>query len=188
MLIDLTLLLTPERIEAASRNLNKVSEGHLGTHFDVMNKVFPLEYTKREGIVFDVAAVNGRDIEPSDIDIDAVKKDMFAAFCTQYIEEEGYGSKKYFSDHPQLSYALIDALLAKDISIIGVDFSGMRNGSQHTAADQYCADNGVFVVENLCNLKAVLNGAKAARFTAHTYPMNFAGRTGLQCRVVAEIL
>ncbi len=187
MLIDLTLLLTPALIEAASRNLNKVSEGHLGTHFDVMDKVFPLEYTRRAGVVFDVTGVKGRDVEASDIDVGAVGQDMFVAFCSRYIEEEGYGSVKYFSDHPQLSYALIDALLDKGVSIIGVDFSGMRNGRQHTAADQYCADHGVFVVENLCNLKAVLNGAKDARFTAHTYPMNFSERTGLQCRVVAEI-
>lgn len=58
----------------------------------------------------------------------------------------------------------------------------MRNGSEHTAADQFCADRGVFVVENMVNLKAII-GKEA---TIYTFPLNFAGLTGLPCRVLAE--
>ena len=51
---------------------------------------------------------------------------------TGFIEEEGYGSRKYFTEHPQLSNALLEALLEKKVSIIGVDFAGVRRGKEHT--------------------------------------------------------
>lgn len=75
-------------------------------------------------------------------------------------------------------------LLEKRISIIGIDFAGVRRGKEHTLMDQRCADKGIFVVENLCNLGKIL--AVGDTFTANTYPMNYADMTGLPCRVVAE--
>ena len=185
MKIDITLKITPKMVTDAQGNEKKALVGHLGTHFDVMNKEFPLEYTERNGIVFDVSGVQNRDIEAADIDLDKVKKDMFVAFYTGFIEKEGYGSKLYFTEHPQLSNELLDALLQKQISIIGIDFAGVRRGKEHTPMDQRCADQGVFIIENLCNLGNVLK--KGGTFTAHTYPMNYAEMTGLPCRVLAEI-
>ena len=181
MLIDVTLKITPAMAAAAQGNEKKALAGHLGTHFDIMDKEFPLEYTEREAVVFDVSHVSGRDIEISDIDMDAAGPDMFVAFYTGFIEREDYGSRPYFAGHPQLSHELIDALLDRKISIIGVDCAGIRRGREHTPADQYCADRGVFVVENLCNLQAV-----PGHCIMHTYPMNYAGVSGLPCRVVAE--
>ena len=49
----------------AQGNEKKAIAGHLGTHFDVMNKEFPLEYTRRAGIVFDVSSVWNRSVKPS---------------------------------------------------------------------------------------------------------------------------
>jgi kynurenine formamidase len=183
MLVDITLRINPQMVMDAQGNEKKAIAGHLGTHFDVMNKEFPLEYTRRAGIVFDVSSVEGRDIEESDIAIDAVSKNMFAAFCTGYIERVGYGGKKYFTDHPQLSDHLIEALVQKEVSIIGIDGPGVRRGKEHVQKDQYCADHGVFITENLCNLK-LLCGKK--NLIINTYPMSFAGMTGLPCRVIAE--
>jgi len=185
MLIDLTLEVTPRMTRDAKGSLNAALAGHLGTHFDVMNQVFPLEYTERKAVVFDVAHIRDRDIEPSDIDLNRVEAEMFVAFRTGFIEEEEYGTQRYFKEHPQLSKALLDALLHRRVSIIGVDCCGVRRGSEHTPMDQRCADQGVFVVENLCRLKEVLNAG--GEFSARTYPMNFSGLTGLPCRVVAEI-
>lgn len=76
-------------------------------------------------------------------------------------------------------------ILKKNISIIGIDFAGVRRGKEHTPIDQYCADRGVFIIENLCNLKAVIDTED--EIIAHTYPMNYTEITGLPCRVVAEI-
>lgn len=185
MLVDITLKITPKMVTDAQGNEKKALVGHLGTHFDVMNKEFPLEYTERNGIVFDVSNVTNRDIDLSDIDLDLIKQDMFVAFYTGFIEKEGYGGHTYFTEHPQLSNELIEALLDNGVSIIGVDFVGVRRGKEHTPKDQYCADKGVFIIENLCNLKSVLN--YGGSFTACTYPMNYAEMTGLPCRVIARI-
>jgi len=185
MLIDITLKITPKMTADAGENGSGAPVGHMGTHFDVMDKEFPLEYTRRRGIVFDVSAVGDREIGEADIDLNAVEEGMFVAFYTGFIEAEGYGSRTYFKEHPQLSHELIDALVDKEISIIGVDFAGIRRGKEHIPKDQFCADHGVFVIENLCGMKAVAEAGGC--FTAHTYPMSFEGLTGLPCRVIAEV-
>lgn len=185
MLVDITLQVTPEMRGAAPEKEDRTLVGHLGTHFDVMDKEFPLEYTRRAGIVFDVSAIRGRDITAQDIDLGKVCPGQFVAFYTGYIEQESYGTKVYFSQHPQLSHSLIDALLDKGISIIGIDCSGIRRGKEHTPKDQLCADRGVFVVENLRNLQPLV--AAGGYFTAHTYPVSYSGMTGLPCRVIAEV-
>ena len=74
MKIDITLKITPQMVTDAQGNEKKALVGHLGTHFDVMDKEFPLEYTKRNGIVFDVSKVKNREIDIVDIDMDKVKK------------------------------------------------------------------------------------------------------------------
>jgi kynurenine formamidase len=152
-----------------------------------MNKEFPIDYVERKGVVFDVNAVADREIDLEDIDLALVEPEMFIAFYTGYIEAEGYGTKRYFSEHPQLSNKLIEALLEKKISIIGIDFAGMRRGTEHTPKDQYCAEKGIFVIENLCNLDAVLNGWPNRKFIANTYPVNYTDMTGLPCRVIAKL-
>lgn len=187
MFIDITLKITPKIIADAQGNEKKTLVGHLGTHFDVMNKEFPIEYIERKGIVFDVRGIIDRDINENDIDLGKVEKNMFVAFYTGFIESEGYGSKKYFTEHPQLSNELIDSLLEKGISIIGVDFAGVRRGMEHPPKDQYCADRGVFIIENLCNLNTLLAGQPNMEFIAGTYPVNYAEVTGLPCRVIAKL-
>jgi kynurenine formamidase len=190
MFIDITLKITPKLIENVQGSQVKLltNNGHIGTHFDVMDKEFPLEYVERPGIVFDVSRVGtAREISTDDIDLSKVKADMFVAFYSGFIEKHEYGTQAYFSGHPHLAVALIEELLARKISIIGVDFAGVRRGKEHTPMDQRCADRGVFVIENLCNLKTILGDAPAAFFTANTYPINYTGMSGLPCRVVVKM-
>jgi kynurenine formamidase len=184
MMIDITLPLTQKGMDTAWENTAKSLVGHLGTHFDVMDKAFPLAYTKRKGVAFDVSHVRGRDVAVTDVALDRVEEGAFVAFRTGYREEVEYGTPRYFKEHPQLSQELIDALLGRGVSIIGVDCAGIRCGKEHVPADQRCADRGVFVVENLDNLQAVL--ALDVPFTVRTYPMSVSGITGLPCRVVVE--
>ena len=183
MLLDITLKITPEMAAEAVRVENTALAGHLGTHFDVMDKEFPLEYTEREGIAFDISDVTDRDIEISDIDIDKVKSGSFVAFYSGYIERVGYNEEGYFKNHPQLSDELIKALVERGVSIIALDFGGIRRTPEHIPADAYCAEHGTFVVENLIGL-APLAGKS---FKAHTYPLKLEGYTGIPCRVIAEI-
>lgn len=185
MLIDMTLKITPKMVAEAQGNEKKAMLGHLGTHFDVMNKEFPLEFTEREGVVFDVTGVTERDIERRDINEDFIHPGIFVAFYSGFIDREGYGSRRYFAEHPQLSHELIDYLIERKVSLIGVDFAGVRRGKEHTPKDQYCADHGIFIVENLCNLQSVVK--EGPEFIACTYPMNYTEMTGLPCRVVARI-
>lgn len=183
MYIDLTLKINRQMLTEAMLLKNEALVGHAGTHFDVMDKEFPLEYTERKGIVFDVTGLE--EIGIGDVDLSKVEKDMFVAFCTGFHHKIAYGAPGYFSDHPQLTMQLIDALLDKGVSIIGIDFAGIRRTPEHIPADQRCADKGVFVIENLRNLEAVL--AEGGRFTACTYPMRCSDMTGLPCRVIAKI-
>ncbi len=187
MIVDITFKITQNIFTDIGCNEDKVLPGHLGTHFDVMDKEFPLQYTERKAVVFDVSAVCERDIGIKDIDLTQVKNDMFVAFSTGFIEKEKYGSKKYFKEHPQLSNDLIEKLLERKISIIGIDFAGVRRGPEHQIKDQHCADRNVFIVENLCNLKSLLGNESSRAFTANTYPMNYSGVTGLPCRVTGRL-
>ena len=184
MLHDITLKVTPEMYRDALANPDR-NLGHMGTHFDVMNQEFPLEYTRRKGIVFDVSSVRERDVQSTDVDLSLLEQGMFVAFHTGWSEAVAYGSSEYFAKHPQLSDELIDRLLDRQTAIIAVDCGGIRRGREHTPKDQYCADRGCFVIENLCNLGTLVK--HGGRFVAHTYPVRFEGMTGLPCRVIAEM-
>lgn len=186
--IDITTTVSSELLARAHKNLELAFNGHVGTHFDVMDKEFPLEYMDLEAIVFDVAeGASKEEITVDDISLECVREGMFVAFRTGFIEQEGYATKRYFSQHPQLSFGLINALLDKRVRIIGVDFAGVRRGNEHTPTDQLCADHGVFIVENLCNLSALLVGKPQVTCRVGTYPVKFEGQTGLPCRVIARL-
>jgi len=185
MQIDITMQVTPEMLHDAPGKENKALIGNIGTHFDVMEQEFPLEYTERKGIFFDVSHIRDREIDIADIDMNKAEKDMFVGFFTHFIEEIGYGGKEYFGDHPQLSHALIDALVEKGVSLIGLDCAGIRRGKEHIPKDRFCAERGVFVIENLCSLQKIVDAG--GRCVVHTYPVNYLGMSGLPCRVVAEI-
>lgn len=182
MLIDITLKITPRMTMDAQGNEKKALTGHLGTHFDVMNREFPLEYTRRKGICFHVE--EKEEIGPADIDLSLVEKEMFVIFRTGFMTRESYGTPVYFSQHPYLSRELIEELLNRGVSLIGIDGAGIRRGKEHTAADQLCADRDTFVVENLAQLDEL---PTERSFVVHTYPVRFEGMTGLPCRVIAEV-
>ncbi|MGE4267512.1 MAG: cyclase family protein [Deferribacterales bacterium] len=161
--------------------------GHLGTHFDVMDKTFSLDNTERRGFLFDVRNVTDKEIGEGDIDIGKIDENDFVIFYSGCLKEHGYGTSEYIKTGIELSNSLIKLLIDKRISMIGVDFPGIRKQSEHVQADQYCADNDVFVIENLANLDVLCESAHGKEFLVHTYPLNFSGLTGLPCRVVAEI-
>jgi len=77
-------------------------------------------------------------------------------FRTDRIEEVEYGTREYFTDHPQLEWELIRGLLEKKVSFIGIDASGIRHGvklgDEHHRADVLCEESHCYVIENLVNL------------------------------------
>jgi kynurenine formamidase len=52
--------------------------------------------------------------------------------------------------------------------------------------DQRCADHGIFIVENLDNVRA-LKELQHGPFTVYTAPLKRSGLTGLPCRIIVEI-
>ena len=190
MKIDLTYPLTRERLEnwrINSKDKGLMSLGHIGTHFDAMGKTFPLEYSECRGVIFDVSRIAAdRDIELADLDAEKICADDFVLIRTGTSERYEYGSEDYSTYFPQLSWNLIEFLVAKKIRIIGIDMRGLRKGAEHPKADKFCADKDTFVIENLINLdKIVLTGTEI--FKVHTYPLNLVGFDGIPCRVIAEV-
>ena len=184
MRIDITLPIT-EKMWMDAKALNQRElEGHLGTHFDTMDQEFPLDYTEREGMIYDVSHLKDREIGLLEVDLSKVKAGMFVLFYTGYIERVPYGEGGYFKDHPQLSMELIRALVEKGVSIIGLDFAGIRRTPEHIPTDQYCAERGTFIIENLWNLQALLGLEQP--FLVHTYPLRSTAISGLPCRVIVE--
>lgn len=193
MKIDLTVAVTAEILGALAGATGAGSVppaarfGHIGTHFDVMDKEFPLDNTERRGLIFDVRHVAGRAVEAADIDAAAVAAADFVIFHTGWLADKGYAGPEYFAGHPELSTALITWLTDRRVSMIGIDAPGIRRAAGHAEADQYCADRGIFVVENLAGLDALRREAAGRPFLVHTYPVRYQGLTGLPCRVVAEL-
>lgn len=181
MLIDLTYPLKASMVSPDTVG----GPGHLGTHFDIMDKEFPLDYSETDGLLFNV--VGKDEIGVNDIDLSRIHQGDFVLLRTGWIEDHPFDSPDYHHGHPQVSHELIKALVARHIRLIGVDNSGLRRGAEHVPADQYCADHSVFVIENLCNLDMLLLKAGSNRFHMHTYPLHIAGYTGVPARVVAEV-
>lgn len=190
MKIDLTYPLSRKQLDAFITMIQAkgVSPfGHFGTHFDVQDKQFPLDYTESTGAIFDTSTIFGQDITVDDIDTSLIQPGSFVLIRTSMIERVAYGSDTYFTDHPQLEWPLIEKIVAAKPHMIGLDMAGIRRGTNHATADQYCADREVFIVENLVNLHAVVIAARSQpEFLVHTYPLNLEGFSGLPSRVIAE--
>lgn len=193
MKLNLSLRVEKEQLEtfgfisqSEKPDFNKA--GHIGTHFDVMNKEFSLENIVTRGNIFDISNIKSHEVKVEDLDLHRVCQNDFVIFHSGLLKKYGYGTDEYFSPHMELSDELIDYLLLdKKVSFIGADVVGIKGSKDHARIDQYCANNGVFIIENLDNLDLLLKEAGDKPFTVYTFPLNFHGFTGLPCRVVAEI-
>lgn len=190
MNIDLTLKLT-EKHPALALYKDVESEyirlGHFATHLDThLKSTVPLSYMQRRGILIDISQIDKIDIEIGDIDLSAVQPDDFVIFKTNTIKKYAYGSKEYFTKHIQLSDAIIDELISKKISFIGIDAAGIRHGAQHVIADKRCEEKQIYIIENLDNLDTLQGYAKRF-FSVITLWIEVPGQTGLPCRVVGIV-
>jgi|SRR6185437_79846 len=187
MLIDLTLAISVTQISGGEEYVRKIVDaGHAGTHFDVMDKVFPLEYFRTNGKVVDISHIRGREVEIDDISGVKLDPGDTLIFYSGWIDELGYDtSHAYAYKSAELSDALVEHVVARGVRLIGVDAAGVQKPKKHAAVDQYCADRGVFVLENLNNVKTLLEINRP--FTVYTAPLNRTDLTGLPCRVIAEV-
>ena len=145
-MINLNIILTDEMIKEATNKEVRASFGHLGTHIDLKGKGFINKNVK--GIVFKC----DDNIEINDIDLSLVKENYFVIFNTNHSNKYLYGSDDYYKDYSTLSNDLIERLIDKKISFIGIDGPGIKKGKEHPLIDAYLADRNIFVIENLTNL------------------------------------
>jgi kynurenine formamidase len=187
MLIDLSLPLSVAEISGGEDYVRKIVDaGHAGTHFDVMDKVFPLESFRTSGKVVDISHIRDREVEIHDMDGVELEKGDIIIFYSGWVDEIGYDTRHdYVYKSAELSDAVIEYVVAKGVKLIGVDAAGAQKPKKHAAVDQYCADRGVFIIENLNNVKQLL--ALEKPFTVYTAPISRTDLTGLPCRVLAEI-
>jgi len=201
MLIDLTLDIRSNRVKAAQQIQQSAAEaelpttvarpehqmeGHVGTHFDVMDKEFPISSFKTSGKLVDISAIRGREVEVSDLVSSGIEAGDTVIFHTGYMDEFGYENRMYWKRSAELSDAAVSYLISKTIRLIAVDAAGAQKPTKHQKVDKLCADNGIFIVENLDNVKALMAYQKVP-FTVYTAPLKRSGLTGLPCRVIAEI-
>jgi kynurenine formamidase len=183
MMIDLTATIKREDF-ISDHPLIKM--GHIGTHLDLMGREFPIEYVKRRGKIVDISGIKNREIEIDDIKIEINEND-FVIFKTDNLVNFGYFTEKYIENSAELSDGLVEFLINKRISLVGVDAVGVQNSEKHVAADQHFADNNIFVVENLLNIDVLHKEARDGNLTIYCSPLHLVGTTALPCRVVAEI-
>lgn len=181
MLIDMTLKIS--RADYITDD-PKRKIGHVGTHFDVMNKEFLLDNIKRSGKIIDISNIRDREVKIDDINV-AITENDFVIFKTDHLKL-GYGEKEYQIKSAELSDQVIDFLIAKKVSLIGVDAPGLQKSAKHGDVDQHCADHNIFVVENLCNVDMLFDHVKDNSFTVYCFPLNIQDASGLSCRVIAE--
>lgn len=172
-------------IKQSDENLDK--SGHIGTHFDVMDKEFSIDNIIIKGKIFDISHIKTEEVKLEDLDLSNVQENDFVMFYSGILKQHGYGTKEYFSTYIELSDELIDYLIDKKVSFIGVDMGGAKKPKDHPRIDQYCADRGIFIIENLNNLDLLLKETSRKSFTVYTFPVNMSGFSGLPCRVIAEI-
>ncbi|MDY0204507.1 MAG: cyclase family protein [Desulfovibrio desulfuricans] len=193
MLIDLSLPLTRKTFDALSATTATLPHpalelfGHVGTHLDLMGKAWPQEYFTRQGRVFDVRHVRGRDITASDLPMQDIEAEDFVFLRTGVLEEHAYADKAYVHTPVELAWELLENLTQQGVAMIGVDCAGVRLPGEHRKADLFCAEAGTFVVENVYNLGALCTAAGAKTFVVRTFPLRLEGSTGLPCRIVAEL-
>lgn len=192
MYIDLTLTIDIDDpvIGKASRDPDSyMSRGHIGTHLDVYGAQTPppAHFCDTRGIVIDASRANGAPIEQDVLDGYDLTDCEFIIFYTGQLQKFVYGTRDYYQDHPQLSWDFVHALAARRFKFVGLDFAGMRRGQEHSAADAVCADQGVYVIENLGNVDQLLDAAGKRPFSVLTGWTGFKGATGLSCRVIANV-
>lgn len=161
--------------------------GHIGTHIDIYNKSeIPEEYLVREGIFIDCSKYHfDEEIGLECVEGKEINEGDFIIFFTNIQTISKYGEEIYIHQHHQLSQELIDFLLMKKVSFIGIDCAGIRRGEEHIIADKKCEENKTFVIENLSSekLKELGNSFKKFKVMSvwHKNPL----LTGLPVRLFA---
>jgi kynurenine formamidase len=110
-------------------------------------------------------------------------------FRTGLVDRYGFGAEYFatLSQHPALSWDLIDHLLGANVSFIGIDAPGVRQGDDHLVADKLAESGGTYIIENLANVDRLATTAADNAFRVFTGWTGFRSSSGLSCRVIADV-
>ena len=131
---------------------HKVSFGtHIGTHMDAPAHMiiggkklmdYPIERFMVRGICLDVrSGFHAQDIEAADIQPGMAV--LFYTSASQYFTDE-----KYWHDYPVLDQAGIDALVKKQVSMVGMD-AGSVDIAEDFPVHKALLGNDILIIENL---------------------------------------
>jgi len=190
MLIDLSLHIDMNDPVVGKANMDQhsfMSAGHIGTHLDTyLQTPIPIDYHSRVGKVYDASQFRDKEVDLSVLDANPPEKGDFVIFHTGFLGEYSYGTREYFKQHPQLSWELIDHLIAQEVSFIGIDTAGVRRSPEHVPADKRAEEHGVYIIENLNNIGALQQEAGKRNFRVFTGWTGLKGFSGLSCKVIAD--
>lgn len=151
-----------------------------------MDKEFPLDSFRTTGKVVDVSYIRDREIQIEDIGGVELHLGDTIIFYTGWVDALGYDTNSdYIHKSAELSDSLVEHIVKKGVKLIGVDAAGAQKPSKHAQVDRYCADRGVFIIENLNNVKKLVELDRP--FTIYTAPVHRTDLSGLPCRVLAEV-
>src|ERR1700722_16431726 len=91
-----------------------LDDGHIGTHFDVVDKTFPIESFRTNGKIFDISQIRGREVEIADIAGQSIDEGDTIIFYTGYMKQFGY-SREYAEYSAELSDETVEYLLSRKI-------------------------------------------------------------------------
>jgi kynurenine formamidase len=127
------------------------------------------------------------DIDRSVLGDHTVEQGDFVIFFTGFLALHGYGTPEYFNAHPQLSWDLIDHLIDREVSFIGIDAAGVRRGDEHGVADRRAETGGTYIIENIDRVDLLSKAAATHDFKVFTGWTGLQGFSGLSCRVIADM-
>lgn len=155
---------------------------NMGTHIDVMEKDIIIENERLigEGIKFNVSNITDRPINLNDLDLSLIKENLYVFFQTnwdKYLDDEDKYAK-----HPEISIDVIEYLVTKKVNMIGIDTLGLGLRRNHGVIDDYLAENKIYGIENLCNLKNI----PTKDFKVYCLPIKVEGIDAQPARVLVE--
>lgn len=155
---------------------------NMGTHIDVMGKDIVIENERliSEGIKFDVSNITDRPIKLDDLDFSRIKEGLYVLFQTNW--DKYLDDTEKYSKHPEVSMEVIEYLVSKKVNMVGIDTLGFGISRNHGIIDEYLAENKIYGIENLCNLKDI----PEENFKVYCLPIKMEGIDALPARVLVE--